>query len=80
VLLEPRAEKHPKTQGALKKNTTGLDVVGWFLGGQKSTSAGQISPEFFYRVFDLTSPRKAHKRGNEKSRKTRFCFFCRFVL
>jgi hypothetical protein len=30
-----------------KTNLTGLDLVGWFLGGQKSTRAGQFFTEIF---------------------------------
>jgi hypothetical protein len=35
-------------QGALKTKTTDPDVVGWFLGGQKSTRVGQF---FFVILF-----------------------------
>jgi hypothetical protein len=42
-------------QGALKKKVTGLGVVGWFLGGQKSTRVGQIFSRDFFIVF-LNSP------------------------
>jgi hypothetical protein len=52
-------------QGALKKVLTDLGVVGWFLGGQKSTRAGQIFCEIFYRVFELPSPRNAQKRDKQ---------------
>jgi hypothetical protein len=38
---------YPLSQGALIKKVTDLDVVGWFLGGQKSTRAGQ----FFWEIF-----------------------------
>jgi hypothetical protein len=34
-------------KGHLKRKPTDLGVVGWFLGGQRSTRVGEI----FYRVF-----------------------------
>jgi hypothetical protein len=49
-----------------KKKVTDLGVVGWFLGGQKSTRAGQIFLEIFYRLFELPSPRNAQKRAKKK--------------
>jgi hypothetical protein len=44
-------------QGALKKKVTDLGVVGWFLGGQKSTRIGQIFFRDFFIVF-LNSPHR----------------------
>jgi hypothetical protein len=68
-------------QGALKNKTTDLDVVGWFFGGQKRTRAGQICfPRFVYRVFDLPSPRNAHKRDKQIREKYGFVFFGRFLV
>jgi hypothetical protein len=71
------AGRWPKTkgQGALKKKVTDPYVVGWFLGGQKSTRVGQVFFEIFYRVFELPSPRNAQKRDKTKSRKERFGIF-----
>jgi hypothetical protein len=46
-----------KGQGALKKKVTDPYVVGWFLGGQKSTRASPIFPRDFYIVF-LNSPHR----------------------
>jgi hypothetical protein len=55
---------------------TGLGVVGWFLGGQKSTRAGQFfEGDFFNRVFELPSPRNAQKRE-----KVGFGFFVDFFV
>jgi hypothetical protein len=70
---------------------TGLGVVGWFLGGQKITKAGQFFLwDFFNRVFELPSPRNAQnldKKQIDKKSVLGFCqFFCkknvltRFVL
>jgi hypothetical protein len=42
---------------------TDLGVVGWFLGGQKSTRVGKNKfVIFFNRIFELPSPRNAPKR------------------
>jgi hypothetical protein len=53
-----------RKEGALQTKTDGPwgGVVGWFLGGQKSTRAGQFFCEIFYRVFEPPSPRNAQKR------------------
>jgi hypothetical protein len=56
-------------EGHSKKKVTDLDVVGWFLGGQKSTRVGQIFSEIFYRVFELPSPRNVQKRDKKKIEK-----------
>jgi hypothetical protein len=67
-------------KGHSKKKVTDLGVVGWFLGGQKSTRVGQIFfrdffSRFYYSVFKLPSPRNAQKRDKKKSRKNRFWIF-----
>jgi hypothetical protein len=49
-----------------KQITTDLDVVGWFLRGQKSTRVSHISLRFFYRVCQLPLPRNAQKRTKSK--------------
>jgi hypothetical protein len=41
---------------------TGLGVVGWFLGGQKSTRAGQIFLWDFFIVF-LNSPHSSQRNA-----------------
>jgi hypothetical protein len=47
-------------------------VVGWFLGGQKSTKVGQIVLEIFFIVF-LNSPhRETPKTMITKNRKKSF--------
>jgi hypothetical protein len=57
-------------KGHSKKKVTDPYVVGWFLGGQKSTRVGQIFfGDFFYRVFELPSPRNAQKRDKKKIEK-----------
>jgi hypothetical protein len=59
-----------KGHSKLKNKMTGLGVVGWFLGGQKGTRAGQVFVcDFFYRVFELPSPRNAQERDKTKLRK-----------
>jgi hypothetical protein len=63
------------TQGALQKKPTGLDVVGWFLEGQKNNRAGQ-----FFRGFELPSPRNAQKRDKKIVKKAVLDvvdFFCK---
>jgi hypothetical protein len=68
-------------QGALKKKVTGPYVVGWFLGGQKSTRAGQIFFRDFFIVFlELPSPRNAQKRDKRKPRENRFGIFLSIFL
>jgi hypothetical protein len=49
-------------QGALKKNTTDLDVVGWFVGGQKVPGLVKFLSRFFYRVFELPYRLPTEKR------------------
>jgi hypothetical protein len=39
-------------------------VIGWFLGGQKSTRAGQFSPDFLGRCFELPFPSKEQTPKN----------------
>jgi hypothetical protein len=59
---------------------TGLDVVGWLLGGQKSTRAGQFFLGDFFVVF-LNSPHletPETKRDKRKPRKSRFKIFVDF--
>jgi hypothetical protein len=52
-------------QGALKqKQNADPDVVGWFLGGQKSTRVGQFFGVFF--VF-LNSPHRETPKKRDKS-------------
>jgi hypothetical protein len=68
------------TQGALKTNLTDPHVVGWFLGGQKSTRVGQILCEIFNRVFELPSPRNAQKRDKRNQEKSVLDFLSIFLL
>jgi hypothetical protein len=57
---------------ALKKKVTDLDVVGWFLGGQKSTRVGQFFLGDFFIVF-LNSPhRKTSKNVIKQIEKISF--------
>jgi hypothetical protein len=61
---------------------TGLGVVGWFLGGQKSTKYRGWSfffVRFFYRVFELPSPRNAQKRDKKNREKMGFGFLSIFL-
>jgi hypothetical protein len=67
-------------QGALKKQLTGLGVVGWFLRGQKSTRAGQIFCEIFYRVLELPLPKNPKNVINKFERKIGFRFFVDFFV
>jgi hypothetical protein len=43
-------------KGPSKTKVTGLDVVGWFLGSQKGTRAGQFFSRFF--IVLLNSPHR----------------------
>jgi hypothetical protein len=65
---------------ALQKKMTDLGVVGWFLGGPKSTRVGPKKCEIFYRVFELPSPRNAQKRDKTKSRKKSILVFLSIFL
>jgi hypothetical protein len=65
-------------QEAPNKKPTDPDVVGWFLGGQKSTRAGQFFLFIFDRVFELPSPRNAQKLDKTKTRTNRFWIFWSF--
>jgi hypothetical protein len=57
-------------KGHSKRNPTDPDVVGWFLGGQKSTRVGQF---FDFFVVFLNSPhRETPKNVRKKSRTKRF--------
>jgi hypothetical protein len=52
-------------KGHSKKKPTDPDVVGWFLGGQKSTRAGQFFFYLFYRAFEIPSQtRNTEKHKN----------------
>jgi hypothetical protein len=53
-----------RRSAALQKKETGLDVVGWFLGGQKST-----------RAFLSPPPRETPKNDKKIERKIGFCRF-----
>jgi hypothetical protein len=66
-------------QGALKKKVTGLDVVGWFLGGQKYQGWSDFFPRFFCRVFELPSPRNAQKRDKKIEKKSVLIFLSIFL-
>jgi hypothetical protein len=73
------AEKRSRfVKGHSKKKVTDLGVVGWFLGGQKSTRVGHIFFRDFFIVF-LNSPhRETPKNVIKKNReKIGFGFFCR---
>jgi hypothetical protein len=58
-------------EGHSKKKVTDLDVVGWFLGGQKSTRVGQFFFEIFLSCFctPLTEkrPKTRFKKIEKKS-------------
>jgi hypothetical protein len=62
-------------QGVLNKKTTDPDVVGWFLGGQKSTRVGQ----YLFRFFSIVILKSFH-RETPKTRKIGFGFFGSIVL
>jgi hypothetical protein len=59
---------------------TAFGVVGWFLGGRKSTRVDHIFCEILNRVFDLPSPRNAQKRDKQNVEKTGFGFFVDFFV
>jgi hypothetical protein len=59
---QPRQGPKNNLQGALQKKATDPDVVGWFLGGQKSTRVGQFFLDFFLVVFLFPLQRNAQKR------------------
>jgi hypothetical protein len=52
-----------------QKQLTDLGVVGWVLGGKKSTRS------FFNCGFELPSPRNAQKRDKKNREKIDFGFF-----
>jgi hypothetical protein len=56
------------SQGALKKKVTDPYVVGWFLGGQKSTRAGQIFFRDFFIVFFYSPHRETPKNVIKENR------------
>jgi hypothetical protein len=63
-------ESHEPTasaRGALKKKVTDLGVVGWFLGAQKSTRAGQVCFRDFFIVF-LNSPHRNTSKNAIKNK------------
>jgi hypothetical protein len=70
-------QQHAK--GHSKKKVTDLGVVGWFLGGQKSTRVGQIFVRDFFIVF-LNSPHRETPKNviKQNREKIGFGFFCRF--
>jgi hypothetical protein len=65
-------------QGALK-NITDLDVVGWFLGGQKGTRAGRISPRFLSCVLTPLAEKRPKTWENNR-KKIGFGFFVDFFV
>jgi hypothetical protein len=67
-------------KGHSKKKVTDLGVVGWFLGGQKSTRVGQICFRVFFIVF-LNSPHRETPKNviKKNQEKIGFGFFCRFI-
>jgi hypothetical protein len=69
----------PELQGALKTKVTDPYVVGWFLGGQKSTRVGQIFLGDFFIVF-LNSPHRETPKNviKQNREKIGLGFFCRF--
>jgi hypothetical protein len=65
---------------AQKNNLTGPYVVGWFLGGQKSTRLVRYFSRYFYRVFELPSPRNAQKRDKQIEKKSVLDFLVDFFV
>jgi hypothetical protein len=66
-------------KGHSKKKVTGPYVVGWFLGGQKSTRVGQIFGEILLSCFELPLPRNAQKRDKRNRENNGLGFFCQFL-
>jgi hypothetical protein len=65
------------SKGPPIKNKSVTPVVGGWVRGQKRTRVRFIFSIFFYRVFELPSPRNAQKHDKQKSRKSRFWTFGR---
>jgi hypothetical protein len=69
-------------RGTQKKKVTDPYVVGWFLGGQKSTRAGQIFFREFFIVFlnspHRETPKNVIKENRLNREKIGLGFFCRF--
>jgi hypothetical protein len=63
------------SKGPFKKNTTDLDAVGWFLGGHKSTSAGQIVFRDLFIVFLTSHHRETPINVINKNKKNAVLFF-----
>jgi hypothetical protein len=70
--LLPRGTRARGTQKS-KKKVTDLDVVGWFLGGQKSTRAGQVFFRDFFIVF-LNSPHRETPKNVMKTNREKIGF------
>jgi hypothetical protein len=74
----PQSTPPPDIQGAGKTKSV-TPVVGGWVRVRKRTRVRFIFLIFFYRVFELPSSRNAQKRDKNKSRKSRFGIFGRFV-
>jgi hypothetical protein len=61
-----RCQPQPAIKGPPIKTKSVTPVVGWWVRGQKRTRI------FFYRVFELPSPRNAQKRDKQNREKNRF--------
>jgi hypothetical protein len=67
------ARGRPKTKSV-------TPVVGGWVRVRKKDGVRFIFPIFFYRVFELPSPRNAQKRDKQNSRINRFWIFGRFFF
>jgi hypothetical protein len=75
-----QGEALPETRGRQKK--VGDPRGGWVGGSEAKKGLGSdfFPRYFFYRVFELPSPRNAQKRDKKKSRKNRFGIFCQMFF
>jgi hypothetical protein len=78
LALLPWVGRHRVVKGPPIKKKSVTPVVGGWVRGQKRTRVRFIFSIFFYRVFELPSPRNAQKRDKKIEKKSVLDFWSNF--